>query len=223
MVLCATAWLAAYQAQSPVSQPVVAPPQTAAASEHSPALAVLDELAVKGRAPKTGYTRMQFGNGWQINGDCDTRERILQRDLTNEIVSHGCKVMSGVLNDPYTGKEIHFTRGVETSSVVQIDHVVALGDAWAKGAQNLTMEQRIALANDPLELLAVDGPANQQKSDSDAASWLPPNKPFRCQYVARQIAVKKKYNLWVTSAEKAAMQRVLAACPTQAIPAGAAP
>jgi hypothetical protein len=124
--------------------------------------------------------------------------------------------MSGLLHDPYTGKDITFTRGIDTSSAVQIDHVVALSDAWQTGAQQLSANQREQLANDPLELLAVDGPANQQKSDGDAATWLPPNKPFRCQYIARQIAVKAKYMLWVTAAEKEAMQRVLASCPGQA-------
>ena len=180
------------------------------------ALSVLDSLAVKGRAPKTGYVRTQFGNGWTTSGGCDTRERILQRDMVNTVMSEGCKVMSGLLHDPYTGKDITFTRGIDTSSAVQIDHVVALSDAWQTGAQQLSANQREQLANDPLELLAVDGPANQQKSDGDAATWLPPNKPFRCQYVARQIAVKAKYMLWVTAAEKEAMQRVLASCPGQA-------
>jgi len=87
-----------------------------------------------------------------------------------------------------------------------------------KGAQQLSSKEREQLANDPLELLAVDGLANQQKSDGDAATWLPSNKPFRCQYVARQIAVKQKYKLWVTSAEKDAMNRILAACPDQGLP-----
>jgi hypothetical protein len=104
------------------------------------------------------------------------------------------------------------------SSKVQIDHVVALSDAWQKGAQQLTSEQRYQLANDPLELLAVDGQANTQKSDGDAATWLPPNKPYRCAYVARQVAVKQKYQLWITAAEHDAMQRVLSSCPSQLLP-----
>ena len=183
-------------------------------------MSVLDQLAVKGRAPKTGYARTQFGNGWATTGGCDTREQILQRDLVNIVVSDGCKVASGLLHDPYTGKDITFTRGIDTSSAVQIDHVVALGDAWVTGAQQLTAERRQELANDPLELLAVDGPANQQKSDGDAATWLPPNKSFRCQYVTRQIAVKAKYTLWVTAAEKEAMQHVLSTCPQQSVPSG---
>jgi hypothetical protein len=110
---------------------------------------------------------------------------------------------------------IAFRRGAETSAAVQIDHVVALGDAWQKGAQQLTAQQREHLANDPLNLIAVDGPANQDKSASDAATWLPPNKAFRCHYVARQISVKVAYRLWVTPAEKEAMKRILTSCPEQ--------
>jgi hypothetical protein len=179
---------------------------------------VLSTLAVKGRAPKTGYERAQFGDGWRESGGCDTRNIVLRRDLRDITANEKCQVTSGVLNDPYTGKTIKFVRGSSTSAAVQIDHVVALSDAWQKGAQQLTEEQREDLANDPLELLAVDGPANQQKSDGDAATWLPSNKPFRCQYVARQIAVKKKYSLWVTQAEKEAIVRILTACPGQALP-----
>lgn len=182
------------------------------------AIEVLNKLAIKGRAPKTNYTREQFGASWAVNKGCDTRNIILNRDLINAIVDEKCNVVSGTLNDPYTGKIIKFTRGSDTSGAIQIDHVVALSDAWQKGAQQFTSEKRIALANDPLELLAVDGSANQQKSDGDAATWLPPNKPFRCQYVARQIAVKQKYNLWLTQAEYNAMVTILNKCPGQLLP-----
>ena len=129
-----------------------------------------------------------------------------------------CVVDTGVLVDPYTGKTINFKYGVGTSLAVQIDHVVALSDAWQKGAQKLDSTARYNLYNDPLNLIAVDGPTNSSKSDSDAASWLPPNKAYRCAYVARQIAVKFKYKLWVTIAEKEAMKRVLSACPKQKLP-----
>lgn len=179
----------------------------------------LEELAVKGRAPKTGYDRTQFGDGWRRVNGCDMRNIILHRDLSNAAVNDKCQVTSGTLDDPYTGTTIQFQRGASSSADVQIDHVVALGDAWQKGAQQLTGDERERLANDPLELLAVDGPANQQKSDGDAATWLPPNKAFRCQYVARQIAVKKEYRLWVSQAEKDAMKRVLSVCPGQKLPA----
>jgi len=177
-------------------------------------------LAVKGRAPKTGYARAQFGDGWRKKNGCDTRNIILQRDLQDASSNDKCQVTAGTLNDPYTGKTIEFVRGASSSDDVQIDHVVALSDAWQKGAQQLSRERRENLANDPLELLAVDGPANQQKSDGDAATWLPSNKAFRCQYVARQIAVKKKYSLWVTQAEKDAMTRILSSCSGQALPRG---
>jgi hypothetical protein len=138
--------------------------------------------------------------------------------MTNVVENSQCQVVSGTLNDPYTGKIIQFSRGASSSAVVQIDHVVALSNAWQTGAQQLTPQLRQQLANDPLELLAVDGPANQQKSDGDAATWLPNNEPFRCQYVARQVAVKTKYHLWVTSAEKDAITRVLATCQGQTLP-----
>lgn len=178
----------------------------------------LSALPVKGRAPKTNYSRTQFGDGWAMKGGCDTRNIILHRDLTNVAVNESCKVLSGVLQDPYTGQTIQFVRGGDTSDDVQIDHVVALSDAWQKGAQQLTKEERIELANDPLELIAVEGKANQEKSDSDAATWLPPNKTFRCQYVARQIAVKAKYSLWVTQAERDKMVEVLSECAGQTLP-----
>lgn len=185
---------------------------------YSTALQGLAGLAVKGRAPKTGYSRSQFGNGWQKSGSCDTRNRILARDLTEvSYEPNTCLVATGTLQDPYTNKLIHFSRGATTSSAVQIDHVVALSDAWQKGAQQLTPHLREELANDNLELLAVDGPANQNKGDGDAATWLPPNKAFRCQYVARQVSVKLKYSLWVTAAEKDAIAGILKNCPNQAL------
>lgn len=190
---------------------------------NSPASEMLKTLEIKGRAAKTGYTRSQFGNGWSDVGGCDTRNRILARDMTNitlvpTLEPIVCKVATGTLNDPYTGAVIPFTRGETTSDDVQIDHVVAMSDAWQKGAQALTPEKRIEFANDPLELLAVDGNANQQKSDGDAATWLPPNKLYRCVYVARQIAIKKKYRLWITRSEYDTMATVLNSCPQQTIP-----
>lgn len=177
---------------------------------------VLETLLVKGRAPKTGYERTEFGNGWATKEGCDMRNVILFRDLTGVTTDGECRILTGVLQDPYTNTIIQFNRS--EGDMVQIDHVVALSDAWQKGAQQLTKDQRIQLANDPLELLAVDGPANQQKGDSDAATWLPENTAFRCAYVARQIAVKQKYTLWVTEAEKSAMTKVLSVCPGQTLP-----
>ena len=188
------------------------------------ALAQLGSIPIKGRAPKTGYSREEFGPAWadvDHNG-CDTRNDILARDLTNETFKPGtqdCVVASGTFADPYTGTVISFVRGNTTSTAVQIDHVVALSDAWQKGAQQLSAEERRQLANDPLNLFAADGPANGAKSDADAATWLPANKGFRCEYVARQTAVKAEYRLWMTQAEHDAIASVLASCPDEPVPA----
>jgi len=186
------------------------------------ASSLLAKLKVKGRAPKTGYSRSLFSNGWGDIGSCDTRNFILARDLTNIVWRAGetCMVSSGVLKEPYTGKTIHFVRGVKTSLAVQIDHVVPVSDAWQKGAQQWSSSKRYNFYNDPLNLLAVDGPTNGAKSDSDAASWLPPNKSYRCAYVARQVAVKYKYSVWVTAAEKSAIAGILARCPGFKAPRG---
>ena len=187
------------------------------------ALAALDGVPVKGRAPRTGYEREEFGSGWvdtDRNG-CDTRNDVLARDLTDEAFEPGtrdCVVVTGVLADPYGPSTIAFRRGQGTSEAVQIDHVVALSDAWQKGAQSWDADTRAAFANDPLNLLAVDGPLNMAKGDSDAATWLPPNRGYRCAYVARQVAVKLTYGLWMTRAERDASAGVLAACPDEPLP-----
>ena len=179
-------------------------------------MAALERLPVKGRAPMTGYDRDRFGPAWldaDRNG-CDTRSDVLAAHLTHVVLepgTHDCVVTSGDLADPYTGSTIHFVRGDGT--LVDIDHVVALGNAWATGAFREPIRQRAALANDPLNLLPVDASANRQKGDGDAATWLPANKAYRCRYVARQVAVKTKYDLWVTPPERAAIERVLEPAP----------
>ena len=194
-----------------------------AAAPPGSALAALADVEVRGRAPRTGYDREQFGDGWvdtDRNG-CDTRNDVLARDLTGEAFRPGtndCVVVSGTLADPYSGRTIEFRRGEDTSDDVQIDHVVALSDAWQKGAQGWDADRRTAFANDPLNLLAVDGPLNMQKGDGDAATWLPPNASYRCAYVARQVAVKTGYGLWATRAERNAAATVLAGCPAEPLP-----
>ena len=197
----------------PASTPIAPKPLGAAA-------AALAALPVKGRAPKTGYTRAQFGPAWADTDrdGCDQRNQVLGRDLTAVIKRGRCVVMTGVLRDPYTGATVPFIRGALTSDDVQIDHVVALSNAWQTGAQALDVYRRELIATDPLNLLAVDGPTNQSKGDGDAATWLPPAKGYRCAYVARQVAVKTQYKLWVTTAERDAIGRVLADCPGQALP-----
>ena len=199
------------------------PPASAAESAPGVALAVLETLPVKGRAPKTGYSRAAFGQSWadvDRNG-CDTRNDILKRDMTSIVFkpkTRNCVVLSGTLIDRYSWEMINFVRGNVSSMEVQIDHVVALSNSWQTGAFKLSIAQRTALANDPLNLFAVKGRLNLQKSDGDAATWVPPMKSFRCAYVAQQIAVKAKYELWVVAPEKAAMSAILAQCPTQQVP-----
>lgn len=210
--------------------PILAEPQEPTApsgsmpppSSGGSALAALVQLPVKGRAAKTGYERALFGQAWldtDRNG-CDTRNDVLRRDLTRDVLkadTNGCVLLSGRLDDPYTGTVIDFVRGQGTSSAVQIDHVVALSDAWQKGAQQWSGATRATFANDSLNLLAVDGPTNQSKGDGDAATWLPA-RSYRCAYAARIVAVKKAYGLWLTAAERDALAGILAGCPTQALP-----
>jgi hypothetical protein len=197
-------------------------PTNVAVAADQKASVVLEGLAVKGRAPKTGYDRSSWGD-WadpDRNG-CDTRNDILNRDLssiTYKYANDNCIVMTGVLVDPYSGTRMDFLRGVATSALIQIDHVVAVSDAWQKGAFKWGSGTKVAFYNDPLNLLAVKGTLNSQKGDGDAATWLPPLKSYRCEYVARQIAVKAKYSIWVTAAEKSAMKTILAKCPNQLVP-----
>ncbi|MEB3050889.1 DUF1524 domain-containing protein [Mycolicibacter sp. MYC123] len=197
------------------AEPPPADPVTAAA------LAKLETLAIKGRAPKTGYERAVFGPAWSDDvtvpdghNGCDTRNDILRRDLVDIELKPGtndCVVLSGVLNDPYTRTAIPFQRGRGTSRAVQIDHIVALSDAWQKGAQGWDELTRRNFANDPANLQATDGPINEEKGDGDAATWLPPNKSYRYTYVSRIVDVKAAYGLWITQAEHDAIARILSA------------
>ena len=184
------------------------------------ALAKLAELPVKEKESGEDYERSLFSSSWASWRDCNVRQKILNRDLTNiTLADNDCTVTSGTLIDPYSGKTLELTTKSAVSSKVQIDHVVALSNAWQTGAKYLTKEERKALANDDLELIAVSSKDNQEKSDGDASEWLPENKSFQCSYVARQIAVKLKYRLWITPTEKSAMTEVLLTCPSEPLPA----
>jgi hypothetical protein len=195
-------------------------PATNTQAATTDALTALNKLEVKGRAAKTGYTRAQFPH-WSDpdrNG-CDARNDTLKRDLTDISYKAGtrdCKVIAGQLLDPFSGKVITFST---TKVVIDIDHVVALSNAWQTGAAYFDKALRTQIANDPLNLLAVDSKLNRQKGDGDAATWLPPSKSFRCAYVARQVAVKAKYKLWVTEPEKVAITKILSSCAGQKLPA----
>lgn len=191
--------------------------ESPAISDKILASTILEKLEVKGRAPKTGYSREEFYKTWPNIDGCSLRQRILKRELGNSatLAEDKCTVTSGEFNEPYTGAHLIFYEKTNLSKGLQIDHVVALSDAWQKGAQYLSAETRYEIATDPLNLLAVDSSANQSKSDGDAATWLPPNKAFRCQYVARQVSVKYKYGLWVTQAEHDTIARILETCPSE--------
>ncbi|MCX4092931.1 HNH endonuclease family protein [Nocardia sp. alder85J] len=207
---------------TPVSAPVSggAPAGSSQQGPMSPGDAgqLLATLPVKAGVGMAGYSRDKFGTAWTDDNDapgghnkCDTRNDILRRDLTDVAPAAGCQIQSGTLHDPYTGKTIGFERGPK-STTVQIDHMVPLGDAWETGAQQLSVAQRTSLANDPRNLMAVDGPTNEAKGDGDAAEWLPPVASFRCVYVEHQIQVKSIYGLWVTQAERDAMDHILHSC-----------
>ncbi|MCJ1715395.1 HNH endonuclease family protein [Curtobacterium sp. VKM Ac-2922] len=213
------------RASSPADSPAGSPgdpapdgaadPAADSPADVATARAQLAALPVKGKAPATGYDRTaDFGTAWldvDHNG-CDTRNDVLARDLTDVVRSGPCRVTSGELRSPYTGTTIDFVRGNTTSTLVQIDHVVALENAWVTGAQQLSQGERQALANDPDNLFAVDGHSNAQKRSGDAATWLPAATAFRCTYVEHQVTVKTRYRLWVAPAEQQAMTRVLDRC-----------
>jgi hypothetical protein len=206
-------------ATTPLSAVAVSPapnasPTTFAASE----LESLAALPIRALAPMAGYSRAQFGPAWPQLAGCDARNRVLARDLTTTTLQGSCTVKSGILVSPYSGATINFG---SDPALVQIDHVVSLGDAWQTGAQTWTAAKRELFANDLLDLLAVDAASAEQKGDADAATWLPSNKLFHCDYVETQVDVKTRYGLWVTQAEHDAIARVLTSCLTPA-PVGAA-
>ena len=201
---------ASYQPEIIAADPVAVDPQ-----DGTLAINVLETLAIKGRAPKTGYARTEFYQAWPAIDGCNLRQRIIKREVGDSARLDGCDVIAGTFVEAYTGETRTYNSKAEFSKNIQIDHIVALSDAWQKGAQQLSADERYQLATDPLNLIAADASANQQKSDGDAATWLPKNKPFRCAYVARQISVKKKYSLWVTQAEHDAMKNILSTCPAE--------
>lgn len=177
------------------------------------ASALLEELEVKGRAPKTGYDADLFK--WRSDADhngCDTRNDVLRRDLrdiTLKAGTKGCVVIAGDLSDEYKSETYAFDRSPNN---IDIDHIVARSNAWQTGAAKFDEDTLKEFGNDPLNLLAVSSSLNRQKGDGDAATWLPPAKSYRCEYVSRQIAIKHKYDLWVVKAEKSAMKRELDTC-----------
>jgi hypothetical protein len=189
-------------------------PLTSAADRKS-ALAVIDKVATKGRGPKTGYDRDKFGYAWMdsasgvpdAHNGCDTRDDVLKRDGDDVKYRSGsdCVLSSMTLHDPYTAKTIDWRKTKATA--VQIDHVMPLSYDWQMGAAHWTKAKREQIANDPLNLIPVDGSMNESKSDSGPAAWLPPNKAVRCSYAVRFAQVSLKYDLPVTTADKSVMAR----------------
>ena len=171
------------------------------------------------------YRRAAFGEAWTDENDapgghngCDTRDDILDRDLVDKtyVSISRCPnaVATGTLHDPYTSETIALVRGNQTGAAVQIDHIVPLAYAWDMGARNWTDDLRVRFANDPANLLAVEGQANQDKGDSEPALWMPPNVAFRCQYAVQFVAVLRGYGLPVDAPSAGPLRDAAATCPT---------
>ena len=170
------------------------------------------------------YRRAAFGEAWDDDNDapgghngCDTRNDILNRDLVDKtyVSIKRCPdaVATGILRDPYTNATIAFTRGNQVGAAVQIDHIVPLALAWDMGARDWSDAMRIRFANDPANLLAVAGQANQDKGDQEPATWMPPNHAFWCQYAMQFIAVARGYGLAVDQASAQELREAAATCP----------
>jgi hypothetical protein len=200
---------------SPSATSSVEPSASPPADPAAVARAQLAGLAVVSGTSATPYRRAAFGDPWidvDDNG-CDTRNDILARDLLNPVFrTGGCKVLSGILIDPYDGQRVDFVSGPTTSPLVQIDHVVALAWAWRHGAEDWTAQRRIAFANDPANLVAASEAMNQEKGADGPSRWLPPVRELRCGYVERWIGVLAVYRLGIDKADRAAADAVLRTC-----------
>ncbi|CAL9514549.1 HNH endonuclease family protein [Streptomyces sp. enrichment culture] len=206
------------RATSPLDNPDGTEPGLAPVTEGADrdrAVALIEKVATKGRGPRTGYDRDEFGYAWMDTADgvpfarngCDTRNDLLRLHGRNVEFRSGsdCVVVSMDLYDPYTGKDIAWKKA--KAAEVQIDHVVPLSYSWQMGASRWPESKRRQLANDALNLLPVEGRANSAKSDSGPASWLPPSRSIRCAYAVRFAQVAVKYEMPVTKADKEMMLR----------------
>ena len=198
---------------STVSSKSAVPVSRSAGEEVAEARSMLAKVQIGGRGAKTAYQRTQdFGEAWvDVDGNgCRTRDDVLARDLTVTAKRNSCVVTAGVLRDPYTGQSIDFSKA--QADQVQIDHVFPLALAWQLGAPQWPQGERVAFANDPEELLAVGGQANQDKGDSGPDSWLPPDHAYRCTYVIRFTRIAYTYDLRLTASMRDAIARQLDAC-----------
>ncbi|WP_202980881.1 HNH endonuclease family protein [Microbacterium lushaniae] len=199
------------------SAPGAAPAPVASSRDVEHARAALTGLETVSGQSIARYYRESFGTAWHDldrNG-CDTRNDVLRRDLHDTVLkdgTNGCKVLAGVLVDPYTGERVEFVSGTDTSVLVQIDHLVPLAWAWRHGAEFWSDQERLAFANDPDNLRATAGAVNQSKGDSGPEEWLPPSEAAHCVYVSDYVAVLDEWDLGVTGEERTALERVLARC-----------
>jgi hypothetical protein len=186
-------------------------------------LAGIPEVPIRIRS--YDYHRDAFGDTWTDDNPapgghngCDTRNDILDRDLVDKTYASikRCPkaVATGILHDPYTNATVAFTRGAQVGAAVQIDHIVPLALAWDLGARNWPDDMRVRFANDPANLLAVEGQANQDKSDKEPAVWMPPNHAFWCQYAVQFANVLRGYGLPVDAPSAVALRDAAATCPT---------
>jgi Protein of unknown function (DUF1524) len=177
------------------------------------------------RVHRYDYRRAAYGDAWDDDNDaagghngCDTRDDILSRDLVDKtyVSIKRCPnaVATGTLHDPYTNATVAFQRGAKVGESVQIDHIVPLAYAWDMGAYGWTFPERLRFANDPANLLAVEGQANQDKGDSPPAQWMPPNTAFACQYAMQFMAVLRGYQLPVEQVSAGVLRQAAATCPT---------
>jgi hypothetical protein len=179
---------------------------------------------IPARVHRSDYRRSAFGDAWSDDSDaplghngCDTRDDILDRDLVDKtyVSVKRCPnaVAAGLLRDPYTSRTIAFQRGAKVGEAVQIDHIVPLAYAWDMGASAWPFAERLRFANDPANLLAVEGRANQDKGDLAPGQWMPLNAAFACQYAMQFIAVLRGYSLPVDQPSTAVLKRAASTCP----------
>lgn len=168
------------------------------------------------------YDREDFGGRWvDFDGTgCTSRQDVLRRDATEWVDADGdCQPEQLVIQDRFTGSAFVALSAAD----IDIDHVVSIHDAWLTGAQQWEVHDRVAFYQDKLNLVAVEGSVNRSKSNLNAAQWLPPYEAGRCEFAARQVSVKAKWDLGVTDAEQVALADVLATCPGQPLLDGTEP
>ena len=216
LVLLFSLWTVAVTPTASAFAPLHQPRAGKVVQQVAAAKVMLKKLSIRSMSNASYDRTGDFGSAWvDVDGNgCDTRNDILERDLTGESYKDSCLIATGVLKDPYTGKVINFVRGVGTSTKVQIDHVIPLHLAWQYGATQWSLGKRVTFANDPINLIATDGPTNGRKSDSGPDQWLPPNQSYRCTYVIRFIRVAFLYQVGVTSTMKKVMLSTLNTCTT---------